>query len=118
MAVTKDELAANLKSVTWGELERRVQAAIRVLTRDDPEWIEMFDLSRFDLQSHYTCPLGQTYGSYNQGLDHFGWEPEDAEHHGLFVTDLLAASRTPDKDAQYAALDFIWREQIAALQND
>ncbi|GAA1624239.1 hypothetical protein GCM10009733_021120 [Nonomuraea maheshkhaliensis] len=113
MAVTKDELAANLKSVTWGELERRVQAGIRALHRDDPEWIDMFDLDRFNLRCHYSCSFGQTYGSFNQGLEHFEWEHEDAEHRGLFVCELSAA----DKDAQYAALDFIWREQITALQD-
>ncbi|MEU6721938.1 hypothetical protein ABZ897_61785 [Nonomuraea sp. NPDC046802] len=66
-----DELAAKLTTVTWEELERRVRAGTRGLNWDEPEWIGITDLERINITCHYRCLLGQTYGSFGQGLDRF-----------------------------------------------
>lgn len=85
----------------------RVEAGVRLLDSEIPDWWQRINLDRLDIACCFRCVVGQLYGDYDDGvetleLDLFGYKTVDA---------LGFESSSYDDDRR---LTVVWRNRIEA----
>ena len=103
----------------------RVAAGARLLDEYSERWWEDVDLDRLDLSSCTQCVMGQLFGEYGDGLDHFYSEHlegfdgvEDAFEdfvvgHGFdLASSVTSLYRSPGRPNEWAELRLHWVYEI------
>jgi hypothetical protein len=93
----------------------RVRRGAVLLDQEQPDWFEEIDTRTLDVRYTEVCPLGQLYGSYEDGLDalhlHLPWR------YGFIRSPfsmLLRKANSTGAIADYAMLNAAWRAEILA----
>lgn len=87
------------------EVASRVAAGAARLDADQPGWHRNVNVNTLDISSGSRCALGQTYGSYAQGVQRLGLTSGEASSLGFNTTGV---------HDNFAAITAEWRRLIEA----
>jgi hypothetical protein len=88
-------------------VSERVSNGFALLDNAKPGWHRGVCTYALDIANSYWCALGQTYGSYGQGLNALNIGARHAGENGFVTTHYLG-----DTDLEYELLTAEWRRQI------
>ena len=89
-----------------------VELGAALLDQEKPDWFNLVDMKKFNINRPTDCILGQIYGSYSIGIDAIGLKiGREAFNHGFinFYYDKYGRLLQSNSDILYSSM---WQKEI------